>query len=130
MAEAASAAGLSKHAFQELLRDVAADPEGSFTDLRALLFDVTLALFACKGAEAALAVLVRFEGHRFAPLLHHFELSNWVLYARAFARVGGRPDRHVRAVERALRKDPMPLAWLASRWVAPALGPPRLPVAQ
>jgi hypothetical protein len=121
MAEAANAAGLSKHAFQELLRDVAADPEGSFADLRALLFDVTLALFACKGAEAALAVLVRFERHRFAPLLHHFELSNWVLYARALARVGGRPDRHVRAIERALRKEPMPLAWLASRWVAPAL---------
>jgi hypothetical protein len=125
LADAASEAGLSKGAFQRLLQNIAADPERSFADLRALLFDVTLALFECKDADEALAVLVRFETHRFAPFLHHYELSNWVLYARALAREKRRPDRHAQAVERALRSDQMPLAWLAFHWIAPALATTR-----
>lgn len=124
MADAARAAGLSKPAFQRLLREVASNPERSFGDLRALLFEVSLALSRCDGADEALAVLMRFEGHRFAALLHHYELSNWVLFARAHSPRGRRPDRRVEAVEKALRADAMPLAWLASQWVAPALGGP------
>jgi hypothetical protein len=121
MAQAASAAGLSKGGFQRLLHDVAADPERSFADLRALLFDVTVDLSRCGDADQALAVLLRFEGHRFAPFLHHYELSNWVLFARAHGRHGRRPDRRVQVVEKALRTCQMPLTWLASHWVAPAL---------
>lgn len=121
MAETASAAGLSKDGFGRLLRDVAAAPERSFGDLQALLFDVTVALASCRGAEEGLAVLVRFEDHRFASLLHHYELSNWVLFARAQGGKANRPDRRVRAVEKALRASEMPLAWLASHWIAPAL---------
>lgn len=124
MAEAASAAGLSKQGFQRLLREVAASPERSFADLRALLYEVSVALSRCGGADEALAVLVRFERHRFAPLLHHYELSNWVLFARARGRQGRGPDRRVEAIESALRADAMPLAWLASQWVAPALASP------
>jgi hypothetical protein len=124
MAEAASAAGLSKQGFHRLLREVAASPERSFADLRALLFEVSVALCRCGDADEALAVLVRFERHRFAPLLHHYELSNWVLFARARGRLGRRPDRRVVAIENALRSDGMPLAWLASQWVAPALSVP------
>jgi hypothetical protein len=90
LANAASEAGLSKGAFQRLLHDIAADPERAFADLRSLLYDVTLALFGCKDADEAHAVLVRFEARRFAPFLHHYELSNWVLYARAMARAGRR----------------------------------------
>ena len=36
-------------------------------------------------ATAAQAALERLAGHRFAPLLHHYQLSNWILYARAYA---------------------------------------------
>ena len=125
LANAASEAGLSKGAFQRLLQDIAAGPERAFADLRSLLFDVTLALFECKNADEAHAVLVRFEAHRFAPFLHHYELSNWVLYGRAMARAGRRPDRRARAIERMLRIGQMPLAWLASHWIAPAIAPPR-----
>ncbi len=121
MAETARAAGLSKDGFRRLLQDVAAAPERSFGALQALLFDVTLALAACRDAEEGLQVLVRFEAYRFAPLLHHYELSNWVLFARARGRRGPRPDRRVQAVSRALRASKMPLVWLATHWVAPAL---------
>lgn len=122
MAEAAKAAGLPSGGFQRLLREVAANPEGSFADLRTLLFDVTLSLYRCGDTEEALGVLVRYEQHRFAPLLHHYELSTWVLSAKAEADANQRTDRRARAVDRVLRGGAMPLAWLTSHWVAPALG--------
>jgi len=121
MAEAASAAGMSGDAFQSLLREVAADPERSFADLRTLLYDVPSALVQCRDLDEALEVLVRFESHRFAPFLHHYEVSNWVLFARAHGERARRPDRRVEAVDKALRTAEMPLAWLASNWVIPAL---------
>jgi|GEM_PF-514098 hypothetical protein len=121
MAEAAKVAGLSKSAFQRLLREVAAHPERAFADLRALLYDVTVSLFRCGDADEALAILMRFETHRFAALLHHYELSNWVLVAHAQEKRGRRADRRAAAVDLALRRSDMPVAWLASRWVAPGL---------
>ena len=42
------------------------------------------------------------------------------LYARAYGRQAG-PDPRVVAVDRALRRSKSPLAWLATRWIAPAL---------
>ena len=122
MAEATTAAGLSAKGFESLLRGIASDPERAFEDLRQLLVDATSALVACAGAADAMAVLVGFEGHRFASLLHRYELSNWVLYARAYASRALGPDPHVRAFDRALRKKRMPLQWLASEWISPALG--------
>ena len=121
MAEVAKVAGLSKTGFQRLLSEVAANPEGAFGDLRALLYDVTISLFESRNADDALASLMRFETHRFAPLLHHYELSNWVLVAQAQEKGVRRPDRRARALEMALRRSDMPVAWLASRWVNPAL---------
>jgi hypothetical protein len=121
LADAAGEAGLSKGAFRRLLHDIASDPERAFADLRSLLFDVTLALFGCKGADEAHAVLVRVEGHRFAPFLHHYEISNWVLYARAMTVARRRPDRRAQTVDMTLRNGRMPLGWLASHWIAPAL---------
>jgi len=120
MAQASSAAGAAERDFEAMLEDVARDPEGAFSDLRQLLYDATLAMLPCRGAEEGLAALVRFDAHRFAPLLHHYELSNWVLYALAYAGDAPVPDR-VRAVETSLRAEREPLAWLASEWVAPAL---------
>jgi hypothetical protein len=121
MAEAAQAAGLSEAGFDKMLRGIARDPDRAFADLRALLSDATSALWDCRDASEALDALVRFDGHRFAPLLHRHELSNWILYARLYggkARGGG---ARARAVDRALRGEGGALDWLASRWIAPAL---------
>jgi hypothetical protein len=138
MADAADAAGLSEAGFESLLESIAGDPDGAFEDLRALLVDATRALAMCSGpraAEDALAALSSFDGHRFAPLLHRYELSNWLLYARAHtlhARAPGLtdppdpPDPEVLVVDRALRaargQGGSALEWLASRWIAPVLG--------
>jgi len=121
MAETARAAGLSAAGFAALLGRMAASPERAFEDLRALLFDATRALAACSGAAEALAALARFDAHAFAPLLHRYELSNWVLYARAYAPTSVGHDERVHAVDRALRAARDPLAWLEESWVAPAL---------
>ena len=120
MAETAEAAGLAGEDFEALLHDIAADPERAFADLRELLSDATAALFACDSAEMALAALARFDTHRFAPLLHHYELSNWVLYARAYARPSEACRACVDAVDRAMRAAPVALDWLVAEWVAPA----------
>jgi hypothetical protein len=85
MAETARAAGLSARGFRTMLEGMAADPSRSFADLREMLYDAALGLVASPGAAQALAVLERASRHRFGPLLHHYELSNWVLYARAYA---------------------------------------------
>lgn len=124
MAETARAAGLSERSFAALLQRIAASPERAFEDLRALLFDATRALAACSTAAEALAALGRFDAHVFGPLLHRYELSNWVLYARAYARTSlapEAPDERVHAVDRALRAEKDAVAWLAKSWVEPAL---------
>lgn len=132
MAEVAQAAGLSATGFSALLRGVAADPERAFAELRELLWDATRALLGCERAEDALIALAAFNRHRFAPLLHRYELSNWVLYARAYGRKRSPASkghelsaRRARTVDRALRRAESPLEWLLSRWVLPALRPPR-----
>ncbi|AUX20576.1 hypothetical protein SOCEGT47_010480 [Sorangium cellulosum] len=116
MAEAAEAAGLSDAAFEALLASVSADPERAFEDLRALLFDVTTALRPCDSLSRAAEILAGFDAHRFAPLLHHYELSNWILSTRPLP---SSPDPGARAVDAALRSAPVALAWLEERWVRP-----------
>ena len=123
MAEAAEAAGLPEDDFEELLHGIALDPERAFADLRELLSDASAALFASDTAQQALTALSRFDGHRFAPLLHHYELSNWVLYARAYARPSADIDARVEAVDHALRQAPVALEWLTTEWVVAALEP-------
>jgi hypothetical protein len=118
MAESASAAGMSDDAFEVLLEGVTADPERAFEDLRQLLFDASVALVACSSAEEARAVLEGFDRHRFGALLHHYELSNWVLYARAYAREADGPDLEVRRIDGALREADVALDWLAREWLA------------
>jgi hypothetical protein len=51
-----------------------------------------------------------------APLLHHYELPTWVLYARAYGTSQGRSET-VRAMDRALREAADPMAWLEKHWV-------------
>jgi hypothetical protein len=117
MADAAEAQGVSAEAFEALLQGVAADPERAFEDLRALLFDVTSALVRCVDVDGATAALDPFMGHRFASLLHHYQLSNWILYARAYAGSALEHDPAVRAIDRALRETPVALDWLEKHWL-------------
>ncbi len=119
MAEATEAAGLDEDGFEAMLESIAGDPERAFADLRELLFDATSALYACGNADAAAAALARFDAHRFASLLHRYELSNWVLYARAYGELTG--DARALAVDASLRSEKLPLEWLVREWVTPAL---------
>jgi hypothetical protein len=123
MADATDAAGLDEDGFESMLESIAEGPERAFADLRELLFDATSALHACADAEQACAALARFDEHRFATLLHRYELSNWVLYARAYGdpeadATSGEPAR---ALDAALRSDDLPLERLVTDWVTPAL---------
>jgi hypothetical protein len=131
MAESAQAAGLGASEFESLLESIAADPEGAFEDLRELLWDATTLLHASRDAEHAHAVLADLDGHRFAALLHRYELSNWVLYARAYCAASrrlGSPDtidaevdQRAERVDVALRDADSAVDWLTTAWVAPAL---------
>jgi hypothetical protein len=116
MDDAAAAAGLSESDFAALLESVASDPALAFADLRALLFDSVTALHACARAEDAFDALAAHDDHRFASLLHHYELSNWVLYARAYG--GSLGDARTTAVLDALSSVADPLAWLTTHWVS------------
>jgi hypothetical protein len=117
IAERAENAGLSRPAFARLLVDVGREPERAFEDLRALLLDVANALLACHDPLEAQRALDGFVSHRFEPLLHHFEISNWILFARAYAARAGGPDAVVRQLDAQLRQAPTALGWLAEHWI-------------
>jgi len=119
MAECAEAAGLPAAGFETLMQEVSREPERAFEDLRALLLDVATALLACADADHAEQALNRFAGHRFEPLLHHFQLSNWILYARAHAGPPSPDDARVAELDATLRAAPIALDWLADHWLAP-----------
>ena len=121
MADAASAAGVSDENFEALLQSIASDPERAFEDLRQLLFDASTALVSCADAAAAMNVLERLDAHRFGPLLHHYELSTWVLYARAYASAALAPDERVRAIDKQLRDAKESIEWLRDHWLSPSI---------
>lgn len=117
MSEAAEQAGLSEPEFSALVSGMTQDPERAFEDLRTLLFDASRALFTCSNASDAQLVLEGFAGHRFAALLHHFQLSNWQLYARAYGADDAEQERAVLALDATLRSTPVALDWLIEHWV-------------
>ncbi len=119
MGVAASAAGLSEGDFEKSLGDIAADPDRAFAELRAVLSDAAAALVACRDCEEACAALSALDDRPYSWLLHRYELSNWVLYARAYGQAVG--NSQVRAVDAALRCERVALDWLAENWIAPAL---------
>lgn len=119
MSDAAADAGVDEAGFESLLEGVTSDPERAFADLRELLTDATTALHGAKGVADALPVLAQLRAHRYGALLHRYELSNWVLFARAYG-VSGEGEA-AREVDRALRAAADPLAWLTKHWVDPAL---------
>ena len=126
MAECAQEAGLPEGAFAALMQEVAGDPERAFEDLRALLLDAVNALFACAGAAEAQAALERLGGRRFAPLLHHYQLSNWILYGRAYAAPASGAGSGVRELDATLRQAPVSVDWLAEHWIDADLPAPAI----
>ena len=115
-AAAAEGAGLDEEALGALLTSVAEDPDGAFEELRELLFDASLALLACADADAAIAALGALSSNRFSCLLHHYEVSNWVLYARAYAGPAVADDPAL-VMDRAVRAAPVALDWLEANWL-------------
>ncbi len=120
LAEQAEGAGMGEEAFEAMLQTIADDPERAFEDLRALLFDAAMALYGCEDAVTAARVLEGMEDRRFSEILHHYELSNWVLYCRAHG-APGEPEGPARDLDRTLREAPVALDWLEKNWVRPAL---------
>ena len=117
MGEAAEQAGMSDAAFEALLEADALEPERAFEDLRSLLFDVVRALYGCRSALDAHRALESFAAHRFSALLHHYQLSNWVLYARAYGKAAADQERAVHELDQTLRSSPVALDWLAAHWL-------------
>lgn len=116
LSAAAEGAGLDEEALGALLTSVAEDPDGAFEELRELLFDASLALLACADADAAIAALDALSSNRFSCLLHHYEVSNWVLYARAYAGPAVADDPAL-VMDRAVRAAPVALDWLEANWL-------------
>ena len=122
MAEVADEAGMDPDAFEALLQDIAARPENAFEELRQLLFDVSVALSTETTPLGAAGVLARFDVHRLAPLLHHYELATWILRARAeHVATGDQVDAEAKRVDGALRSASDSIAWLEKHWVRRAL---------
>jgi hypothetical protein len=124
MAEVAEQSGMSEEAFEAMLGEVAKDPDRAFGDLRALLFDASTALVRCRSIDEAAETLERFDDHRFGALLHHYELSTWILYARAYAEDLTTPDERVLAIDREIRSAEVPLDWLEQHFFKKVSGGP------
>lgn len=120
MSEAAQQAGLTGPQLAALFESVTLDPERAFEDMRSLLFDVARALVACANASEAQRALEGFAAHRFESLLHHYELSSWVLYARAYGASAPAQARAVLELDATLRAAPVALDWLADHWLPDA----------
>lgn len=118
MRDATEAAGLDERGFEAMIEHVAEDPEAAFEELRALIFDASGALLGAKGAIEAELALAELEGRKLYPLLHHYELSNWILAARSLPAGGARAATLHDALTQAGRGS---LALLEREWLAPLL---------
>lgn len=120
LTDAALDAGMPEESVEAMLHSTVEDPDGAFEGLRALLFDACVALLPARGVDEAAAILEGFEGRPFASLLHHYELSNWILFARANCPDGLlAPDPRVRELDRALRAASSSIELLDQRWLQP-----------
>lgn len=117
MADAAEQAGMPADAFETMLDEVADDPDRAFEDLRQLLFDACMSLVNKRSVGEAADAIAAFDGHRFGPLLHHYELSTWILYARAYGQPADARDADVQRIDAALRSAPVALDWLERNWL-------------
>ncbi len=115
MADVAEGAGVGADDFEVLMEAVREDPDGAFEDLRRLLYDVLTDLLHARSADDALQILIKRDGERFACLLHHYELANWLLHARA-APVNGSAAKAIE-VDQQLRQQKVSLDWLTRQWI-------------
>lgn len=115
--DAAEDAGLHPDDFADLLGEVVDAPEQAFEDLRRLLFDTTSRLLECRHPITGHAVLESVADHRFAPLLHHYQLSNWVLFCRAYGTADADEEARVDLLDAALRTAPDAVAWIEANWL-------------
>ena len=116
MTDAMSEAGLSEGDCSALLTRFADDPHVAFKQLMGLLYEVGTALCHCEDAEAAAAVLVAASSHPLAPLLHHYQVANWVLYSRAYASEDA-DGSTAAALAAELLSTEDPLSDLVERWL-------------
>jgi hypothetical protein len=117
MADAAQEAGLDQGGFEALLVRFSEEPEAAFESLRRLLFDTASGLVGAADVDAAAAVLERADEHELAPLLHHFAIQNWILFARTHADGAASGDAALE-VDRALRAASSSIDWLEANWLA------------
>jgi len=117
MRDAAEDAGLHPDDFGDLLGEIVEAPERAFEDLRRLLLDVATDLLDCRDAVAAQTVFERVADHRFSPLLHHYQLSNWVLFCRASGTSEAGEEERVAELDVALRSAPDSVAWIEANWL-------------
>ncbi len=114
MADAAADAGVHEAAFAALIDRASREPEICFEQLRQLLYDVSMDLHGCEDIESAAMVFEKHGEHPFAGLMHHYELSTWVLFARCYGSAGG---EHAAATDAALRSSPDSIVWLGDNWI-------------
>lgn len=114
MADAALDAGLDEAGFESLLERASDEPEKAFESLRQLLFDTASRLLSATDVSEAAEVLRAAEQHPFAALLHHYELSTWVLFARCYGQGDGQAAIEV---DRALRGADDSMGWLEEHWL-------------
>jgi hypothetical protein len=120
IAEVVRSAGLSARGFRGLLDEVARDPDDAFGALQALLYAAATRLARARDTEEGARVAAGLSGARLHPLLHHYNLSNWILSARLHGRRARRDERRVAAVADALGSAPSALDWLDRAWLRPA----------
>lgn len=96
------------------------DQRGVAERFLSLLFQVARRLLDCRNAVEAQHVLESFTAHRFTCLLHHYQLSNWVLYARAYGAPAPAQQLAIHELDATLRNAPVALDWLSEHWFAPA----------
>lgn len=114
----AEVSGLAEKQFAKLLEGLALDPVASFGQLRTLLFELSTSLVRATGLEDAAARLAAHAQHPLFPLVHHYNLSNWILHSRVYGpRIKARIDPGVAGVHRELAAADSALDWLARQWL-------------
>ena len=123
MRDDAESAGCDERTFERLLERMVAEPEKSFEAVRAMLFDVARGILRASTVDEAAEVLEGPAKQPFGPLLYHYELRNWVLFARALGRSvagdGLGVDAEVGRVDAELRAATDPVDWLERQWLDP-----------
>jgi len=117
MTDAAFAAGFDEADVERLLTEAAQDPTRAFEALRQLLFDTSMRLYRAQSLVDASACLSEAAAHPMGPLLHHYEISTWILFNRAYADRAA-PDDEARRVDAELRAAPDAIAWLYDSWLS------------